>query len=136
MDMTPASVPFFESSLDGHLHAGLGFSGHGLTATKVGGKTLASLVLREEDEWSRLAGRRPADDACAAGALALAAGRRRRLGERERRPARERGRPAGPCAAASLRAFEPTCRGCIRRPPGSRRRRRNLVEAQASFRRP
>ena len=54
MDMTPASVPFFESSLDGHLHAGLGFSGHGLTATKLGGKTLASLVLHEDDEWSRL----------------------------------------------------------------------------------
>ena len=54
MDMTPASVPFFESSRDGHLHAGLGFSGHGLTATKVGGKTLASLVLHEDDEWSRL----------------------------------------------------------------------------------
>ena len=54
MDLTPAGVPFFESSLDGHLHAGLGFSGHGLTATKLGGKTLASLVLREDDEWSRL----------------------------------------------------------------------------------
>lgn len=54
LDMTPAGVPFFESSRDGHLHAGLGFSGHGLTATKVGGKTLASLVLHEDDEWSRL----------------------------------------------------------------------------------
>ena len=51
---TPAGVPFFESSRDGHLHAGLGFSGHGLAATKVGGKTLASLVLHEDDEWSRL----------------------------------------------------------------------------------
>ncbi len=54
MDMTPPGVPFFVSSRDGHLHAGLGFSGHGLTATKVGGKTLASLVLREDDEWSHL----------------------------------------------------------------------------------
>jgi len=54
MDMTPASVPFFESSRDGHLHAGLGFSGHGLAATKLGGKTLASLVMHEDDEWSRL----------------------------------------------------------------------------------
>jgi glycine/D-amino acid oxidase-like deaminating enzyme len=54
MDMTPAGVPFFESSCDGHLHAGLGFSGHGLAATRVGGRTLASLVLHEDDEWSRL----------------------------------------------------------------------------------
>jgi hypothetical protein len=47
-------VPFFMSSPDQTVHAGLGFSGHGLTATKVGGKTLASLVLRSDDEWSSL----------------------------------------------------------------------------------
>jgi len=54
MDMTPAMVPFFVSSPDQTVHAGLGFSGHGLTATKVGGKTLASLVLRADDEWASL----------------------------------------------------------------------------------
>jgi glycine/D-amino acid oxidase-like deaminating enzyme len=54
MDVTRASVPFFLSSPNGRLHAGLGFSGHGLTPTKVGGKTLASLVLKSDDEWSRL----------------------------------------------------------------------------------
>ncbi len=54
MDMAPPGVPFFESSPRGTVHAGLGFSGHGLTPTKLGGKTLASLVLGEDDEWSRL----------------------------------------------------------------------------------
>jgi glycine/D-amino acid oxidase-like deaminating enzyme len=54
MDMTSASIPFFESSADGHLHAGLGFSGHGLTSTRVGGRILASLVLHEDDQWTSL----------------------------------------------------------------------------------
>jgi glycine/D-amino acid oxidase-like deaminating enzyme len=54
MDVTRAGIPFFVSSSDGRLHAGLGFSGHGLTPTKVGGKTLASLVLGSDDEWSSL----------------------------------------------------------------------------------
>jgi len=54
MDMAPPGVPFFETSPRGDVHAGLGFSGHGLTSTKVGGKTLASLVLGADDEWSRL----------------------------------------------------------------------------------
>ncbi len=54
MDLTPPGVPFFESAPGGHLHAGLGFSGHGLTATKLGGRILASLVLGEDDEWARL----------------------------------------------------------------------------------
>jgi glycine/D-amino acid oxidase-like deaminating enzyme len=54
MDMTPAGLPFFESSEDGRLHAGLGYSGHGLTATKVGGKVLASRIVGSDDEWGRL----------------------------------------------------------------------------------
>ncbi len=54
MDITGRALPFFESSPDGTVHAGLGFSGHGLTATKLGGKILASLVLRADDEWSRM----------------------------------------------------------------------------------
>ena len=33
MDITGASLPFFESAPRGNVHAGLGFSGHGLTST-------------------------------------------------------------------------------------------------------
>ena len=54
MDVTRAGVPFFFTAPSGNLHAGLGFSGHGLTPTKVGGKTLASLVLGVDDEWATL----------------------------------------------------------------------------------
>jgi glycine/D-amino acid oxidase-like deaminating enzyme len=54
MDIDRAGVPFFFTAPSGNLHAGLGFSGHGLTPTKVGGKTLASLVLGADDEWAHL----------------------------------------------------------------------------------
>ena len=52
--MTRRALPFFESAPGGALHAGLGFSGHGLTSTKLGGKILTSLVLGEDDRWSRM----------------------------------------------------------------------------------
>ena len=54
MDMTRSALPFFTTLPGGAVHAGLGFSGHGLTSTKVGGKILASLVLGADDEWVRL----------------------------------------------------------------------------------
>jgi len=54
MDVTGAALPFFETAPSGNVHAGLGFSGHGLTGTRLGGKILASLVLEADDEWSRL----------------------------------------------------------------------------------
>jgi glycine/D-amino acid oxidase-like deaminating enzyme len=54
MDITGEALPFFETAPGGNVHAGLGFSGHGLTGTKLGGKILASLVLGEDDEWSRM----------------------------------------------------------------------------------
>ncbi len=54
MDITGPALPFFESAPGGTVHAGLGFSGHGLTSTRLGGKILASLVLRADDEWSRM----------------------------------------------------------------------------------
>ena len=54
IDMTASFTPFFETREPGNVHAGLGFSGHGLAATKLGGRTLASLVLGGEDEWSTL----------------------------------------------------------------------------------
>ena len=55
MDITGPALPFFESAPGGTIHAGLGFSGHGLAGTRLGGKILASLVLRTDDEWSRMA---------------------------------------------------------------------------------
>ncbi len=54
MDVTSTALPFFESAPGGTVHAGLGFSGHGLTGTKLGGKILASLVLRDDDRWSHM----------------------------------------------------------------------------------
>ena len=54
MDVTASLLPFFATSPEGNVHAGLGFSGHGLTPTRVGGRTLASLVLRADDAWSRM----------------------------------------------------------------------------------
>jgi len=54
MDVDRAGVPFFFTAPSGNLHAGLGFSGHGLAATKAGGKTLASLALGADDEWAHL----------------------------------------------------------------------------------
>jgi glycine/D-amino acid oxidase-like deaminating enzyme len=54
MDLTASLLPFFTTLPSGNVHAGLGFSGHGLSATKLGGKTLASLVLNTDDEWSTL----------------------------------------------------------------------------------
>lgn len=54
IDLTAASVPFFQTLGPGNVHAGLGFSGHGLTQTRLGGRILASLVLGADDQWGRM----------------------------------------------------------------------------------
>jgi glycine/D-amino acid oxidase-like deaminating enzyme len=54
IDMTASFTPFFQTLEPGNVFAGLGFSGHGLAATKLGGKTLASLALGVQDEWSTM----------------------------------------------------------------------------------
>jgi glycine/D-amino acid oxidase-like deaminating enzyme len=54
IDMTASWTPFFRTLDPGNVHCGLGFSGHGLAATKLGGKTLASMVLGLRDEWTEL----------------------------------------------------------------------------------
>ena len=54
MDMTKSGLPSFFTLPGGNVHAGLGFSGHGLSATKGGGKILASFVLEHDDEWVHL----------------------------------------------------------------------------------
>ena len=51
LDLSAAFLPFFVSSPEGDVHAGLGFSGHGVAPTRLGAKTLASLALRADDEW-------------------------------------------------------------------------------------
>ena len=60
MDMTKSGLPFFWTLPGGNVHAGLGFSGHGLTATRVGGKILASLALGRGRRVGPPAGRRAA----------------------------------------------------------------------------
>lgn len=54
MDFSASFTPFFQRLNPGNVFAGLGFSGHGLAATRVGGKILSSLVLGRDDRWSQL----------------------------------------------------------------------------------
>jgi glycine/D-amino acid oxidase-like deaminating enzyme len=59
IDQTPTFVPFYRTLEPGNVHAGLGYSGHGLVQTFVGGHILASTVLGVEDEWTSLPVNRP-----------------------------------------------------------------------------
>jgi glycine/D-amino acid oxidase-like deaminating enzyme len=59
IDQTPTFVPFYRTLPPGNIHAGLGYSGHGVMQTFIGGHILASTVLDETDEWSTLAVNRP-----------------------------------------------------------------------------
>jgi glycine/D-amino acid oxidase-like deaminating enzyme len=54
IDQTASFTPFFRTVRPGNVHAGLGFSGHGLAQTKIGGGILASLVQGVRDEWTSL----------------------------------------------------------------------------------
>jgi glycine/D-amino acid oxidase-like deaminating enzyme len=54
IDHTASFTPFFRTLEPGNVHAGLGFSGHGLAQTKTGGRILASLVLGVRDEWTSM----------------------------------------------------------------------------------
>ena len=54
IDQTASFLPFYKTLEPGNIHAGLGFSGHGLSQTMIGGRILASLVLGETDEWTSL----------------------------------------------------------------------------------
>ena len=53
IDHTASFTPFFRTVRPG-VHAGLGFSGHGLAQTKTGGRILAGLVLGTVDEWTSM----------------------------------------------------------------------------------
>ena len=54
IDQTASFTPFFESLRPGNVHAGLGFSGHGLVQTMLGGRVLSSLVQGAVDRWTAL----------------------------------------------------------------------------------
>lgn len=54
IDQTMSFLPFFATLPPGNVHAGLGFSGHGLSQTMVGGRILASLVEGARDQWTSL----------------------------------------------------------------------------------
>jgi glycine/D-amino acid oxidase-like deaminating enzyme len=54
IDQTASFLPFFRSLEPGNVHAGLGFSGHGLSQTMLGGRILASLVQGLDDEWTSM----------------------------------------------------------------------------------
>jgi glycine/D-amino acid oxidase-like deaminating enzyme len=54
IDQTMSFLPFYKTLAPGNVYAGLGFSGHGLSQTMVGGRILASLVQGVEDEWTSL----------------------------------------------------------------------------------
>jgi glycine/D-amino acid oxidase-like deaminating enzyme len=51
IDRTVTGLPYFERK--GNLVRGVGFSGVGVCQTFLGGRILASLALRRDDEWSR-----------------------------------------------------------------------------------
>lgn len=55
MDMTPTLTPFCATTRKAaNLHVAVGFSGHGLAATHIAGRSVASMVLGTDDRWSRL----------------------------------------------------------------------------------
>jgi glycine/D-amino acid oxidase-like deaminating enzyme len=54
IDVSADHLPFFGTVKRKRIHYGLGYSGHGVGPTWLGGQILASLVLRRDDEWTAL----------------------------------------------------------------------------------
>jgi glycine/D-amino acid oxidase-like deaminating enzyme len=54
IDVSSDHLPFFGTVPGERVHYGLGYSGHGVGPTWLGGQILASLVLRLDDEWTAL----------------------------------------------------------------------------------
>ena len=54
IDVSSDHLPFFGSVRGERIHYGLGYSGHGVGPTWLGGQILASLALRLDDEWTAL----------------------------------------------------------------------------------
>src|SRR5436190_24063377 len=54
IDVSADHLPFFGTMKGKQIHYGLGYSGHGVGPTWLGGQILASLVLRRDDDWTAL----------------------------------------------------------------------------------
>ena len=54
IDVSADHLPFFGTVKGQRTHYGLGYSGHGVGPTWLGGQILASLTLRMDDEWTAL----------------------------------------------------------------------------------
>ena len=54
IDVSADHLPFFGTVKGKRIHYGLGYSGHGVGPTWLGGQILASLTLQQEDEWTAL----------------------------------------------------------------------------------
>jgi glycine/D-amino acid oxidase-like deaminating enzyme len=54
IDVSADHLPFFGTVPGTGIHYGLGYSGHGVGPSWLGGQTLASLALRRDDEWTQL----------------------------------------------------------------------------------
>ena len=54
IDVSADHFPFFATLAGSRVHYGVGYSGHGVGPSWLGGQILASLVMRAEDRWSTL----------------------------------------------------------------------------------
>jgi glycine/D-amino acid oxidase-like deaminating enzyme len=54
IDVSADHLPFFGTVKGKRIHYGLGYSGHGVGPTWLGGQILASLVQGRSDEWTAL----------------------------------------------------------------------------------
>jgi glycine/D-amino acid oxidase-like deaminating enzyme len=54
IDVSADHLPFFGTVKGKRIHYGVGYSGHGVGPTWLGGQILASLVLQRDDEWTAL----------------------------------------------------------------------------------
>jgi len=52
IEVSSDRLPFFGSLTNARIHYASGYSGHGVNATYIGGQCMASLVLRQSDQWS------------------------------------------------------------------------------------
>jgi hypothetical protein len=53
IDVSADHLPFFGTVPGKSIHYGLGYSGHGVGPSWLGGQILASLALRLDDEWTQ-----------------------------------------------------------------------------------
>jgi glycine/D-amino acid oxidase-like deaminating enzyme len=54
IDVSADHLPFFGTVKGKRIHYGVGYSGHGVGPTWLGGQILASLTLQKDDEWTSL----------------------------------------------------------------------------------